>query len=451
MAGGTFDKLVGKVRPGTYVNKESTKQDVIALAERGTILIPMEMDWGPVHEFITMTNTAPDGQYEKLGYSIYDSDAKNSMLKIREAFKLAQKVIIYRLNSGTKAASAAVGSLTAAAAYPGTHGNALKIVITANPVSGFDVTVYLNTSVVFSQEGAATIGNLETCAWVEWSGTSTAALVATAGTSLTGGEDADKTNLDVTGFLDASENEVWNAMAFPFSDTTLQAALKTKIKYFRENVGKMVTAAVPSYAANYDGIDSVDNAPILSDGTTMTKEQATVWIAAAAASASNTTSNTYLVYDGAVGISGKKTHEEAVAAIKAGHMFFSVVDGEIVLEYDVNTLTDFTYPKSKDYRKNRVRRVLDTLDESIQLNFPPNAFDNADESADSTRPGWGCMESKGRQILTEFQKASAIHDVDLDNDFVIDREASSGDETYITVGAAPTDSSEKLYFTVRTR
>ena len=40
MAGGKFDKLAGKVRPGTYVNFESTKVGTVGVGERGIAVIP---------------------------------------------------------------------------------------------------------------------------------------------------------------------------------------------------------------------------------------------------------------------------------------------------------------------------------------------------------------------------------------------------------------------------
>ena len=47
--------------------------------------------------------------------------------------------------------------------------------------------------------------------------------------------------------------------------------------------------------------------------------------------------------------------------------------------------------------------------------------------------------------------AGAITDVDYDNDFLVDRDASHGDETFFNVGLQPVDSAEKLYFTISTR
>ena len=78
------------------------------------------------------------------------------------------------------------------------------------------------------------------------------------------------------------------------------------------------------------------------------------------------------------------------------------------------------------------------------LNFPPNKFDN-DET------GWDVMEGLGKKIMKLFLKAGAIKNVDYDNDFKVDRTLSTGDETYFDVGLEPVDSSEKLFFTIKTR
>ena len=103
MAGGTFDKQVGKDRPGTYINFLSGKHDTVGGSDRGTVIIPLKNhNYGPKGEFITLTAAAPDAAYAKLGYSIYDSDDNRQMLLIREAFKKAATVIVYRVNGGSE-------------------------------------------------------------------------------------------------------------------------------------------------------------------------------------------------------------------------------------------------------------------------------------------------------------------------------------------------------------
>lgn len=445
MAGGTFDKLVGKVRPGTYINFVSTKHDTVGISSRGIVVIPLtNHNYGPVGEFITLDCGSPDAAIDKLGYSVYDSDENRQMLLIREALKKAQKVIVYRVNSGT-AAKATSEPITATAKYPGTRGNKLSFTVSANPVDGFDVQVNLDGSKVAEYEGLSTVEDLiaQDCAYITFSGTG--ALKAIAGVNLTSGTDTTVENDDVTTFLDAIEGVKFNTLCFPLTDASLQTAAKTKIKYMRENMGKGVQVVMPDTESDdYEGVINVTNAVVV-DGVTLTDGEACAWIAAATAGASNVQSNTYVEYEGASAVAGAKSHEEAVAAINNGEFFFSVSEaGAVVVEYDINSLVTFADGKDKTYRKNRVIRVFDTFAEALQLNFPPNKYDN-------NAVGWDIMEGIGRTIMKQFEDAGAITNVDYDNDFLVDRGASQGDETFFNVGLQPVDSAEKLYFTIATR
>lgn len=445
MAGGTFDKLVGKVRPGTYINFVSTRHDTVGISSRGIVVIPLtKHNYGPVGEFIELDCSGPDAAIDKLGYSVYDSDENRQMLLIREAFKRAQKVIVYRVNGGT-AATVTSEPVTATAKYPGTRGNKLSFTVSANPVDGFDVQVNLDGSKVAEYEGLSTVEDLiaQDCAYITFSGTG--ALKAIAGANLANGTDDTVENEDVTAFLDAIEGVKFNTLCFPLTDTSLQTAAKTKIKYMRENMGKGVQVAMPDTESDdYEGVINVTNSVVV-DGVELTDAEACAWVAAATAGASNVQSNTYVEYDGATAVVGAKTHEEAVAAINNGEFFFSVSEaGAVVVEYDINSLVTFADGKDKSYRKNRVIRVFDTFAEALQLNFPPNRYDN-------NAVGWDIMEGIGRTILKQFEDAGAITEVDYDNDFLVDRESSQGDETFFNVGLQPVDSAEKLYFTIATR
>lgn len=449
MAGGTFDKLVGKVRPGTYINFVSRRQDTVGISSRGTVIIPLtKHNYGPTGEFITLDCSGPDAAIDKLGYSVYDSDENRQMLLAREAFKKAQKVILYRVNGGT-AAKATSDPITATAKYPGTRGNKLSFTVAKNPVAGFDVQVHLDGSKVAEYEGLTTVEELiaQDCAYITFSGTG--ALKAVAGTTLTGGADTTVENDEVTAFLDAIEGVKFNTLCFPITDSSLQMAAKTKIKYMRENMGKGVQVVMPDTESNdYEGVINVTNSVVVS-GEELTHAEACAWVAAATAGASNVQSNTYVEYEGATAVVDAKSHEEAIAAINSGEFFFSVSEGgAVVVEYDINTLTTFADGKDKTYRKNRVIRVFDTFAEALQVNFPPNKYDNDPD-------GWEIMEGIGRSLLTKFgpkpDGSGAIKNVDLDNDFKVDRTLSEGDETFFNIGLQPVDSSEKLYFTISTR
>lgn len=446
MAGGTFDKTVGKVRPGTYVNFISSAQESIKGASRGTVIIPLaNTDYGPAKEMITLTGAAPDAARAKLGYSVYDDDTAGNMLLIREAFKNASTVIVYICTEGTTAATGTGGGLTATAKYKGTRGNKLSYSVAANPVDGYDVEVYLDGSKVELYEGIEDVSALTDSEYITFTANGSAGLVAVAGVSLTGGKDGTSENADITAFLEAADSVKFNTMAFPFSETALLASVKTKIKYMRENEGKKVQVAVANMTSpDYEGVINVTNSYALDDKE-LTAVQATAFVAGMTAGASYVESNTYRSVEGAVRVVGAKSHEEAVAAINKGEFFFSVSEaGAVVVEYDINSLITFADGKGEDYRKNRIIRVLDAFNDSLMLNFPPNKYDN-----NST--GWDIMEGVGKSILKLYYEAGAIDDVDYDNDFLVDRENSAGDRTYFNVSIKPVDSAEKLFFTVTTR
>lgn len=85
MAGGKYDKLAGKTRPGTYINFESDRNDTVGNSERGIVLLPLiGYDFGPAKTPITLTAAAPDAYSVELGRSVYDA-TNDKMRLIREA------------------------------------------------------------------------------------------------------------------------------------------------------------------------------------------------------------------------------------------------------------------------------------------------------------------------------------------------------------------------------
>lgn len=466
MAGGRFDKLIGKERPGTYINFESGRDNnAIKTGTRGTVIIPLpKASYGPAKKFIKLTTDNPDAEAATFGYSIYDDDPNRQMLLIREAFKRATTVYVYILTEGKKAQAeitmttqaadeeaatdAVTNTMTAMARYGGSRGNALTVTVDANPLGGYDVLIHLDGSKVTQYEGLNTVEELIALDNPYISFVGKGSLGEVAGQNLTGGSDEEAANMDITTFIDEWENVKFNTVAFPFNgegaENVKQAAL-TKVKYMRDSMGRGVQVVIPDAGnMDYEGVINVTNSVSL-NGDVLSRAEVCAWVAGATAGATNTQSLTYNLYAGATEVVDPKTNEEAIAAIKAGEFFFSVSDDkEIVVEYDINSLITFADKKDKSYRKNRVIRVYDTFQEAVQLNFPPNKFDNDSD-------GWEIMEGIGKTILRQFSDAGAITNVSYDEDFLVDRENSVDDETYFNIGLQAVDSAEKLYFTVTTR
>lgn len=444
MAGGTFKLSTPKVRPGTYVNIRNGKQPTASSAPSGVAIIPLiGYDWGPRGEMIHLTNESPDAAKIKFGRSIYDDNEFMIMLQL--IFLNATEVYVYIADGGEKAKGTITlksGTGNVVAKYPGSLGNKIKIVSVANPDGGFDISIVLNGSEVELIEGATKITDLKSD-YVDFSGEGE--LTAFASASLAGGTDEEsKQNASVATFLDMAEKIKFNYMAFPTSEESLITAAVSKIKYIRNSIGWKCGLVVANSAADYEDIYNLTNSFEYA-GIKLTTVQATAWLAGAAAAAGYTTSLTYTTVTGATAVVGGKTNEEAIQSIKHGETFFtSSESGDVILEYDVNSKVTFTQDDPVDILKGRPCRVYDSFANDLLLTFVPGKFDN-----DPT--GWTVMEGLGRAILKAYQNDRAIQNVDEENDFIVDRGASTGDSVYITCGIQPIDSAEKYYFTVIAR
>ena len=442
MSGGIFDAEIGKVRPGTYVNFVSASDSQIETSARGLTVIPLVAKYGKKGTIVEVTTNNASKLYSELGFDVYDK-TERSMLLIREALKNSTIVKVYILNGGTKA-TVTTGALTVTAKYEGIRGNSYKIVIATNVLGGFDVSLYLDTLKLEEFYQVKTVEELIAIGSAYVTFTGEGELEETAGVSLATGTSTESTAEDLSTFLDALENIKFNAVAFPFTLEDSQFALiKSKIKYLKDKLGRTGQFVVAKNSGDYEAIINVTNGVVLSDGVELSAEEATAWVAGVTAGALYNQSNTYKVYDGAVSVNGLYNNEEAEAAIKNGEFFFSYSNnGDVVVEYDINSLVN-TEGKSEDHKKNRFIRVVDTLLEKLQEEFPPARFNNTTED-------WSRIEGLGKAILKTFEEDGAITDVDYDNDFVVDRTKSVGDATYITIAIKPVDSAEKIYITVRT-
>ncbi len=444
MAGGTFKLSSPKVRPGAYVVTKNGKQPTASNAPSGIAIIPLiGYDWGPRGEMIHLTNESPDAAKVKFGRSIYDDNECMVMLQLM--FLNATEVYTYIAGGGEKAKGTITlksGTGNVTAKYPGTLGNKLKVVSVANPEGGFDVSVVLDGSEVELIEGATKVTDLKSD-YVDFAGEGELAAFASA--SLTGGTNEDsKVNASVATFLDMAEKIKFNCMALPTSEASLITAAVTKIKYIRNSIGWKCGLVVANSAADYENIYNLTNAAEYA-GEELTIPQSAAWLAGAIAAAGYTSSLTYKIFTGATGVVGAKTNEEAIQAIKKGEIFFTVSEsGDVIVEYDVNSKVTFTQDDPADIMKGRPCRVYDSFANDLLLTFVPGRFNN-----DPT--GWTVMEGLGRAILKAYQNDGAIQNVDEENDFLVDRGASTGDSVYISCGIQPVDSAEKYYFTVIAR
>lgn len=432
MAGGTW-LTQNKVRPGVYINFENAVKSPRAIGDRGVVTMPLALSWGPSKQVITVEAGADT--FGVLGYGIDD------LLLVREALKRAKTLLLYRLNNGTKA-TVTVGTLTVTAKYGGARGNDITIVIQANvdDPDKFDVKTLVDGKEVDSQT-VSVVSDLQANDWVVFSGT---ALSATAGAELQGGADGTVTNQDYMDYLAAIEVQDFNTMVLPSDDASLKSLIVSFIKRVRDE-GKKVQAVLANYpTADYEGIISVKNGVVLSDGTTIDAVKATAWVAGATAGANVNQSLTYAAYDDAVDVDIRYTNTQIIDALTHGELVFVPSDGKAVIEQDINTFTSYEPNKGKQFSKNRVIRLLDGIATDFRHIFESYYIGKVNNDAD----GRNIFKNECISYLTTLQNIGAIQNFDSQSDITV-TQGTDLDSVVVDLLVQPVDSIEKIYFTIR--
>jgi hypothetical protein len=438
MAGGTFVDGENKVRPGLYMNFISAALASIELSEIGITILPMVLNWGNKGEFVKVESL----DYIKQNFSVDISD--DSLLYLREAFKNAKTVLVYCLNAGTKA-SKTFGSTsicTVTAKKAGTRGNSINIVSTTNPVIGTkkDVKTYLDGILVSSQT-VTNIQELIANDYVTFSGTG--AVETTTGAQLSGGTTTAVTNSDYTDLLSAAETQTFDTIALPTDDATLKTTFTGWVKRLRDEEGKKIVGVINNSASDYEGIINVTCGVKLSSDQTLTAKDCVPWVAGASAASAANKSLTYFVYEGAVDAVPRLKHSEFKQALAAGEFVF-LFDGEQVkVEQDINSLVTYDATKNQLFSKNRVIRVLDTVNNDLLKQFSSSYVGKIDNNTE----GQSLLISAVDEYMLTLEKANMIKNYTAGEDFEIIK--GEGDSVWANIGVQPVDSMEKFYFTVK--
>lgn len=438
MAGGTWTNQ-NKDRPGVYITTVSEPQPLGTIGERGIVGMALSLPWGPSKQLITVEAGADTSTV--LGFDITDA----TLLLVKEALKRAKTLLLYRLNEGVNA-KATQGTLTATAKYSGIRGNDISIVIQANidDPAKFDVKTLLG-GVLKDVQTVTNISGLKSNDWVVFSGTGS--LTATAGIPLTGGTDGTVTNAEHTAFHSALELQDFNTVALTVDDPQLKAVYTAFMKRLREDEGKKVQAVMANYpTADYEGVISVKNGVVLSDGTQITPEKAVAWVAGATAGAGVNQALTYSAYDDAVDVSPRYTNSQIITALQAGEFLFTPSAGKAAVEQDINTLHSFTVDKSGKFRKNRVIRVLDGIANDIKRIFEKFYIGKVDNNDD----GRNLLKNEIISYINSLQNVNAIQNFDSQNDVTV-LPGTESDSVYVELSIQPVDSIEKIYMKVRVK
>ncbi|AIQ26204.1 phage tail sheath family protein [Paenibacillus sp. FSL H7-0737] len=438
MAGGTWTTQ-NKVRPGVYVNVASNQGAIGKMGERGITALALALSWGEAG--VIMKITPQDDVNKLLGYDLEHP----TLLPVREALKRAGTLLLYRLNEGVKAAVTNNG-LQVTAKYGGLRGNDLSVVIEKNIENNalFDVKTLLNGTELNKQ----TVGTAEELVandYVQFQKNGAEGLKLTAGMPLIGGANGTVTNGAHSDFLSALEVLEFQTVGLVSQDSTLKALYSSWVRRLRDTEGKKVQAVLSDYAtAGHEGVISVKNGVVLSDGTMIDNNNAVAWVAGATAAAAVNQSLTYQGYDDSVDADVRLSHSETTAALLRGELLFTYSGGRAVVEQDINTFTAFSPDKGKAFSKNRVLRVLDGIANDLKRIFENYYIGKVANNEDGRALFW----SQCATYMNDLQDMGAIEGFNAQTDVVVVAGADS-DSIVLDVAVKPVDSVEKVYMKVK--
>lgn len=433
LGGGTF-VTQNKILPGAYINFVSVANASASLSDRGVATLPLELNWGPENEMFTveLADFLKDSQ-KIFGYSYADDEMK----PLREVFKHARTVHFFRLNrDGQKAACT-----YAIAKYPGTRGNSLKIVITANEASTetaplYDVTTYLGTAKVDEQKAVSSMSGLVNNDYVDWITTATIALAA--GASLTNGSNGEVENAAYQEYLDQAESYEFNAMGCTATNDVIKGLFGTFCRRMRDDIGKKFQCVVYNHLLDYEGVVSVKNTLVDANNN----PALIPWVTGVVAGTAVNASASNMVYDGEYEVDTKYTQTQLEAGIREGSFMFHLVNGQIVVLQDINTFVSVTDEKSADFSSNQTIRVLDQIANDIAVLFAGKYIGKVPNDASGRISLWNDIVKHHQ----ELQSIRAIEDFSPENVTVEPGDTKTA--VVVTDYVTPVNAMEKLYMTV---
>ncbi len=354
LGGGTF-VLQNKILPGSYINVISAASASAELSDRGIVAIPMELKWGQEAGVITVEK----GDFQKncfklFGYSYTDDEMK----PLREIFMNAVKVFVYRLGTGVKAENT-----FGTAKHAGTRGNGITVVIATNvdDATKSDVKTFVGSQLVDSQT-ILTSGKTDALAdndFVVWK--SDVAITNTAGTAMTGGENATVIGANHSTALGALEAYAFNVLICDSDDNTTKGLYYNFTKRMRDEIGVKFQCVIHKYTiADYEGVVSVEN---------NTTTEMVYWVGGALAGCPINKSLTNRLYNGEYTVNVVYTQTELEAALLAGKFIFHAVGDSVRVLEDINCLVTTTADKGDIFKDNQTIRVIDQIANDIATLF----------------------------------------------------------------------------------
>lgn len=436
-----------KKMPGAYINFVSKDRAMTDIADRGFAALALELDWGETGKIFRVD--AED--FQKNAMAIFGHDyGDDEMRPLRELFRNLKTGYFYRLNSG----GAAAKNDLATAQCTGTRGNDLVIAVQNDPdhSGNFIVKTLIKSGgglrLLDAQSNIGGVKDLKDNAFVTFAKDGT--LTVSAGEALKGGTAGDAVTVgDYQKFVGLIEPYYFNILAYAGADESIKTLLVNFTKRCREETGAKFQLVVHGLErANYEGVISVKN-DVKDEGAE--KGSLVYWLAGKEAACPINASCTNAMYDGEYEIDTALKQFELEQAMTAGMLtFHNVTDsvsgnvvGDVRVLSDINTFTEFTKDKNRDFSLNQTVRVLDNAALDIARLFNRLYLGKVQNDASGRISLW----KDGVALFEEYQRVRAIQNF-REQDLPIPTQGEEKTAVLWTFEIQPTACMEKLYCTV---
>ena len=436
-----------KKMPGAYINFVSKDRAMTDIADRGFAALALELDWGETGKIFRVD--AED--FQKNAMAIFGHDyGDDEMRPLRELFRNLKTGYFYRLNSG----GAAAKNDLATAQCTGTRGNDLVIAVQNDPdhSGNFIVKTLIKSGgglrLLDAQSNIGGVKDLKDNAFVTFAKDGT--LTVSAGEALKGGTAGDAVTVgDYQKFVGLIEPYYFNILAYAGADESIKTLLVNFTKRCREETGAKFQLVVHGLErANYEGVISVKN-DVNDEGAE--KGSLVYWLAGKEAACPINASCTNALYDGEYEIDTALKQFELEQAMTAGMLaFHNVTDsvsgnvvGDVRVLSDINTFTEFTKDKNRDFSLNQAVRVLDNAALDIARLFNRLYLGKVQNDASGRISLW----KDGVALFEEYQRVRAIQNF-REQDLPIPTQGEEKTAVLWTFEIQPTACMEKLYCTV---
>jgi hypothetical protein len=452
-------------RPGAYFNLISQAIALIGDGQAGTVAIIGRSDWGPVNEFTEVGSEAAvrsrfgtNGSIPKLANQAIRGGASTvKILRIAGSSVATADVVLDDDSSDPEPA------LTLTALYPGARGNAFRITVAANPIGGFDLSVYeggvlleqFTTTSGTNTQFAAEVTARSQFLTAAVEGTENRVLGAVSNVPLAGGDSGDSVVAgDYTAAQALAIQESFDVIVMDDEDDeTIQDAAVAWAQDARVEGSRFIlvmgSAAGMSLEDAMARARSIDHEGVVyvypgfedADGVSYTGQEAAARVAGLIAAAGISRSITFAPIIGGVEVERRLTNSEVREALTAG-LTTLVYDGQQVsVEKGINTLTTITDEKPLSFSRIRTIVVLDAVQNGLAAGLR-GLVGQVNNDDDGRATILGAAQSFLDQLIQgRALKPGAFVELDPEMEQI-------GDSIFLRVGVTPLDSIEKVFVTV---